>query len=237
MVHVVGTINGSALDVTHEVSEVGVGNSTVDVNFGNTGFDLVGRVFGQFVANPAPMAVVGPLSSFRLTLEAPDPLPGIELCSDNAAEGIHEHDRAGFVAHRLVELVCPGTPVSGTLDLSATTLSGTVDGMTIDSNLLYNVSGPGTQDASADDDDHELNLATNDAAGTASTGQVSEGHLEIQAPLAQAIYCTGSASFTRSPAGAATAHFSGLSKIGSCTTAPSVGNVTVCAQDPVLDFP
>ncbi|HEY2406261.1 MAG TPA: hypothetical protein VGI10_09670 [Polyangiaceae bacterium] len=234
-VHLVGTLNGAALDITHDVGFVGTGLPAAQVEFGVTGSGDQAYVDVTWPMDP-PQGVPSPLASMRVQFEAPDPVPGIELCADGAATGLRETNRVGAIAARLVELKCPGTPVAGSIDVDASTLSGTVDGMTISAAVQYNDAngnGQGTQWVYAANGAYVLWLTTDDQAGMATSGQITGGRLEISPPEGSDIYCVGTASFTRAMS-AATIHLAGLSKIGSCQTAPSIGSLTYCAQSKLL---
>jgi len=238
-VTIVGELDGAPLEIIHPTRTFSIGPGGVQVDFGLSSFGTDAFVsglwqFGTFL-NEIPDGEPSPLGTARLRLEAPDPRSGIELCADGAAIGRRSKpdSQMGYVMTRLVPLVCPGTPVEGSLTIDER-LHGTVDGRALDAPVSSNSDQKGAQFVASPQ--AVLPLVTDDATGTALSGQVTGGRVELlEAPnVTGDIYCVGQAQFARPTPGAFNVTLSGLSKIGSCRTSPSIGRATVCVQgDPL----
>ena len=123
--------------------------------------------FGTFL-NEVADGAQSPLGKVRLQFEAPDPRAGVELCADGAATGRRSksESKMTYDLTRLVPLVCPGTPVDGSVTVD-TRVHGMVDGHALDAAVTSNFEGKGTQ--WIDSTQVVLPLTTDDATGMPET--------------------------------------------------------------------
>ena len=238
-VTVVGELDGAPLNIVHDTRTFAIGPGGVRVDFGEMDYGSGAFVagiwqFGTFL-NEVADGAQSPLGKVRLQFEAPDPRAGVELCADGAATGRRSksESKMTYDLTRLVPLVCPGTPVDGSVTVD-TRVHGMVDGHALDAAVTSNFEGKGTQ--WIDSTQVVLPLTTDDATGMAPSGKITGGRLELrdEGNAIGDIYCVGQADFQRPSPDAFNVTLSGLSKIGNCRTSPSVGHFAVCAQgDPL----
>lgn len=238
-VTVVGELDGAPLNIVHHTRTFAIGPGGVRVDFGlkdygNGAFVDGVWAFGTFL-NEIADGEASPLGKVRLQFEAPDPRAAIELCADGAATGRRSkpESRMTYAMTRFVPLVCPGAPVDGSVTID-TRVHGTVDGHVLDAAVSSSYDLKGGQ--WVDTAQAVLPLTTDDVDGTALSGRVTGGRIELREAgnAIGDIYCVGQADFQRPSKGAFSVTLSGLSKIGNCRTSPSVGHAAVCVQGGVL---
>ncbi len=161
-------------------------------------------------------------------------LAGRIFCATSATT-TRRADRYEHHVTGLAEARCPGTPVSGTVNVSPTKVLGTVDGLSIDEDVGRIQQSPGRFRVLTG---NELILLSDTQSLGAANGKLLSGSFVLENGVR---YCVGGGSFTRDtsqPESTVTLTLTNLSKLQACDALPAVGSLEICVADPwQLDRP
>jgi hypothetical protein len=217
-----GTVDGQPLHAAPELHSAGGGDCFTFLMDGHgflrltsqQGFSKPGLVVSDhgWLRLPGPDVVAG----HWLCSDAPTP---VTLTSPNPSV---PPSKASFAWPSLHDLgACPGVPVDAALTLGSTGLSGTLDGAAV--SLASLSSSSSTQDG-ATWEIHELGgcgMVEIDNSTSPPSGAML---MPPEGPDAGAMFCIGS--ITKTDAGFV---LGGVSRLGTCGEAKTVGAVGVCA--------